>query len=128
MYSNVPDLIYDREQQRIYLEYAEGTIKAGDFVIFEIYIGREFADGQPNVNVPQGSYNSMWNHYFMKDYTTCLLKKQWGQNLLKFDGMQLPGGVTINGRQLYEDALADHERLMTKFREEQDVGPIFFVG
>lgn len=126
--SNVPDLIYDREQQRIYLEYAEGTIKAGDYVIFEIYIGREFVDGQPNVNVPQGAYNSMWNHYFMKDYTTCLLKKQWGQNLLKFDGMQLPGGVTINGRQLYEDALADHERLMTKFREEQDVGPIFFVG
>ena len=42
--------------------------------------------------------------------------------------MQLPGGVTINARQIYEDALTDMEKIMEKFREEEDVGPIFFVG
>ena len=49
-------------------------------------------------------------------------------NLIKFDGMQLPGGVTINARQMYEDALADIALIMEKFKEEEDVGPLFFVG
>ena len=41
---------------------------------------------------------------FLKRYNTALMKKQWGQNLIKFEGMQLPGGVTMNGRQMYDDA------------------------
>ena len=46
----------------------------------------------------------------------------------KFEGMQLPGGVVINGRQIYDDASAEIEQLMVKFREEEDVGPMFFIG
>ena len=46
----------------------------------------------------------------------------------KFEGMQLPGGVTISGRQIYDDAVAEIEQIMIKFREEEDIGPMFFVG
>ena len=70
----------------------------------------------------------MWNHKFLKTYVTALIKKQWGQNMSKFEGMQLPGGVTISGRQIYEDAKEEIEQIMTKFREEEDVGPMFFIG
>ena len=44
---------------------------------------------------------------FLKQYATLLLKKQWGQNLIKYEGMQLPGGLTLNGRQLYDDAVTE---------------------
>ena len=52
----------------------------------------------------------------LKEYTTELIKQQWGSNLSKFEGMQMPGGVTLNGRQLYDDATAQIERLREKIR------------
>ena len=64
----------------------------------------------------------------MKEYTTALIKQQWGSNLIKFEGMQLPGGVTLNGRQIYDDATQDIERLQEKIRLEQELPPDFFVG
>ena len=65
---------------------------------------------------------------FVKDYTTAAFKQQWGANLIKFEGMQLPGGVTLNGRQLYEDGMADMERLREALRLEQELPPDFFIG
>ena len=66
----------------------------------------------------------MW----LKEYATAIIKQQWGSNLIKFEGMQLPGGVTLNGRQLYDDAAQDIERLMERIRLEQELPPDFFVG
>ena len=65
---------------------------------------------------------------FIKDYTTALIKQQWGANLSKFEGMQLPGGVTLDGRQIFEDATADIERLEEKLRAEQELPVDFFMG
>ena len=66
----------------------------------------------------------MW----LKAYTTALIKRQWGSNLIKFEGMQLPGGVQLNGRQIFEDALNDIERLEERIRLEQELPVDFFVG
>ena len=66
----------------------------------------------------------MW----LKEYTTQLIKQQWGANLIKFEGMQLPGGVMLNGRQLYEDATAEIEKLMERIRLEQELPADFFIG
>ena len=66
----------------------------------------------------------MW----LKNYTTALIKRQWGANLIKFEGMQLPGGVTINGRQIFEDAMAEIERLREVIRLEHEMPADFFVG
>jgi hypothetical protein len=61
-------------------------------------------------------------------FETALIKRQWGLNLIKFDGMALPGGVTVNARLIYEDALADIERIIERFRTDEDEGPMFFMG
>lgn len=119
--SGMPEVTFSRQENTIKFYLSDEKVSVGDYVVLEVY----------GVRTPSSSgadYNSLWNHKFLKEYLTALIKKQWGQNLLKFEGMQLPGGVTISGRQIYEDALNDIERIMTKFREEEDVGPLFFVG
>ena len=65
---------------------------------------------------------------FLKEYTTALIKQQWGQNLIKFEGMQLPGGVILNGRQIYDDATGEIETLRQRVRDEHELPPDFFVG
>ena len=116
-----PQITFDRQENRINLHMSKTNLTLGDFVIFEVYGIRD-----PSNTI--SAYNSLWNHKFLKAYSTALIKRQWGTNLIKFDGMVLPGGVTINARQIYEDALQDIEKIMEKFREEEDEGPIFFVG
>ena len=66
----------------------------------------------------------MW----LKQYTTALIKQQWGMNLIKFEGMQLPGGVILNGRQLFDDATAEIEELREQIRMVYETPPGFFVG
>jgi hypothetical protein len=65
---------------------------------------------------------------FVKDYTTQLIKQQWGTNLSKFEGMQLPGGITLNGRQIYDDATAEIEKIKENMRLEHELPPDFYVG
>lgn len=117
----VPQITFDRQYNRINLHISKTKLSVGDYVVFEVY-------GIRNPDDSVNEYNSLWNHKFVKEYSTALIKRQWGMNLVKFDGMVLPGGVTVNARQIYEDALQDIERIMTKFREEEDEGPIFFMG
>lgn len=116
-----PQITFDRQYNRINLHISKTKLSVGDYVVFEVY-------GIRNPDDSVNEYNSLWNHKFVKEYSTALIKRQWGMNLVKFDGMVLPGGVTVNARQIYEDALQDIERIMTKFREEEDEGPIFFMG
>jgi len=120
--SGVPQITFDRQSSRVYFYHAKGDFTVGNYVIFEVYSARD-----PNSGV-LSDLNSLWNHKFLKEYTTALIKRQWGQNMSKFEGMQLPGGVTISGRQIYEDANSEIEQIMTRFREEEDIGPMFFVG
>ena len=72
--------------------------------------------------------SSVYNDMFMKDYTTALIKEQWGINMSKFEGMQLPGGVTINGRQILEDARQELETLRERMRLEMEDPIDFLVG
>ena len=61
-------------------------------------------------------------------YTLSIIKKQWGQNLIKFEGVQLPGGVSINGRALYDDALQELEKIEEEAKERFELPPDFIVG
>jgi hypothetical protein len=114
-----PQVTYSRHQDRLYIygDFNDGDLKEGDYVVAEIY---QIVDPESNTSI----YNDM----FIKDYTTALIKLQWGLNMMKFDGMQLPGGVTVNGRQLFEDATAEIEKLEEKLRLEQELPVDFFVG
>jgi len=95
---------------------SKGDLQPGDKIILECYI--EVAPEQERI------YNNM----FLKEYATALIKEQWGQNLVKFEGMQLPGGVTLNGRQIVEDARSEIEKIEQKLYNEYDTPPDFFVG
>jgi hypothetical protein len=65
---------------------------------------------------------------FLKNYVTSAIKQQWGMNMSKFEGIQLPGGITVNGRQMYDDATQELQTLEEKLRLEQEFPPDFFVG
>jgi hypothetical protein len=62
----------------------------------------------------------------LKEYVTSLIKRQWGSNLAKYDGVQLPGGVTIRGGQLYQEALAEVSAIEQKVQSEYEL-PINFL-
>ena len=93
-----------------------GDIKVGDYIMLEMFV--EEAE----------SVGGVYNNLFMKNYVTAILKKQWGENISKFEGMTLPGGVTLNGRQLIDDAKEEKEKEIEKLRNEYDNPPNFFVG
>jgi hypothetical protein len=80
------------------------------------------------MTVDPTTYTNVYNDMFIKDYTTALIKEQWGLNMSKFEGMQLPGGVTINGRALLEDARQEKTDIRERMRLEMEVPPEFFVG
>ena len=66
------------------------------------------------------TYTDVYNDIWLKKYTTALVKKQWGANLSKFAGVAMIGGVTLNGEQIYTQALADIEKLEEEIRSLQE--------
>jgi len=117
--NGAPQTTFVRHQERLYIhgEFANKDIKANDYIVAEAYVT---IDPQTTTAV----YNDMW----LKEYVTALFKQQWGQNLIKFEGVQLPGGVTFNGRQLYDDATQEIERLRERIRLEHEMPADFFMG
>lgn len=121
--SGTPETTFDRQGNRLYYYLSSEKLTVGDHIVIEVYGIRT-----PSEASAGGDYNSLFNHKFLKEYLTAIIKKQWGTNLLKFDGMTLPGGVQISGRSIFEDANNELEQIRTRFREEEDIGPIFFAG
>ena len=74
------------------------------------------------------SYSQVWNDSFLKQYLTALVKRQWGQNLIKFSGVKLPGGVEFNGRQIYEDGQREIDQLMEKMSNNYELPPLDMIG
>lgn len=110
---------FQRKQNRLYIfgDFQDGDIKAGEYLVAEVY---QIVDPTTHTSV----FNDMW----LKEYTTALIKQQWGANLIKFDGVQLPGGIVLNGRQIFDDATTDIDKLRETIRSEHEMPPDFFVG
>ena len=70
----------------------------------------------------------MYNDYFLKRYLTALMKRQWGQNLIKFQGVKLPGGVELNGRQIYEDGQRELDVIREQMSNTYELPPLDFIG
>ena len=73
-------------------------------------------------------YSRVWNDQFLKQYAVALFKRQWGQNLLKFGGVKLPGGIELNGRQIYDDGQKDIDILMEKMSSTYELPPLDMIG
>jgi hypothetical protein len=87
---------YNRHMNRLYVDMDWNIISAGDYIVAEAY---QIVD--PDV------YTDAWADRWLLRYATCLIKLQWGNNLKKFQGMQLPGGIQFNGQKIYEEALQE---------------------
>src|SRR5210317_220371 len=74
------------------------------------------------------AYTDVWNDIYLKRYTTALFKKQWGANLSKFNGVTMIGGVSLNGQQIYSEALADIEKLEQEIRSSFELNPAMMIG
>jgi hypothetical protein len=117
--NGTPQITYARRQNRIYLwgDFTDGDVQAGEYLVAEVY----------QITDPT-TFPQIWDDMFMKDYTTALIKRQWGQNMSKFDGVQLPGGVTINGKDMANEATEEIKTLREDMRLEHELPFDFFVG
>ena len=117
--NGTPQVDFVRKQNRLYIHgnFEDEDVKVDEYLVAEVY------------SVISGDdHTAIWNDLWLKEYTTALIKLQWGSNLIKFEGMQMPGGVTLNGRQLYEDAMQELERLREKLRNDHELPVDFFIG
>lgn len=108
---------FNKRQDRLYLDIDWGAVNVGSYVILDCY-----AVLDPN------DYSRVWNDSFIKPYLTSLIKKQWGQNMMKFTGVKLPGGVELNGRQMFDDAQREIDILMEKMSNTYELPPLDMIG
>jgi hypothetical protein len=108
---------FNKRQNRMYLDIDWASQTVGNFLVIDCYRALD-----------PSSFTKIYNDSFMKKYLTALMKKQWGQNLIKFRGVKLPGGIELNGRELYEDAQRELEDIKQRMTMEYELPPYDFIG
>ena len=108
---------FNRLQGRLYLDINwETDIPLGDHIVVEAYRALNPAD-----------FTKVWNESWLKHYVIALFKKQWATNIKKFSGIQLPGGVTLDGDKLYDEATSEIKDLEDELQNKS--APLeFFLG
>ena len=108
---------FNQRQDRLYLDVGKDMLDEDVYVIIDCYRALD----------PE-TFTQVYNDPFVKKYTTSLIKRQWGQNLIKFNGIQLPGGVSMNGRELYTDAVNEIAEMMAKSSSTFELPPMDMIG
>ena len=108
---------FNKRGNRLYIDMDWASQTAGDYLVIDCY---RLLD--------PSTYSEVYNDSFLKKYLTSLIKRQWGQNLIKFQGVQLPGGTTLNGRQLYDDANAELAALQQRMSFDYELPPLDMIG
>jgi hypothetical protein len=108
---------FNKRQDRLYLDIDWNAKSKDTFIVIDCY---RILD--PN------DFTKVYNDSFLKKYLTALLKRQWGQNLIKFRGVKLPGGIELNGRELYEDAEKELESIRQRMSMDYELPPYDFIG
>jgi len=108
---------FNQRQDRLYLDVDWSDVTKDDYLIIDCY---RLLD--PN------DFSRVWNDSFLKRYVTQLIKRQWGQNLLKFQGVKLPGGIELNGRQIYDDAQKELDVIREIMSNTYELPPLDMIG
>mgnify|MGYP001337246653 FL=1 len=111
-------VLFNRKQNKLYLE----TDWAGKFSVDDILIIEAYRILDPS------QYAEVYNDIFLKKYCTALIKRQWGENLKKFEGVQLPGGVTLNGKTIYDEAVDEINKIEEEMNLKWELPPDGFIG
>ena len=111
-------LRFNQHDNRLFIDMDwKNDLAVGEFLVIEAYRKMD----------PE-THTDVYNDIFLKRYVTSLFKKQWGANLSKFDGVAMIGGVTLNGRQIYSEALQDIDKLETEIRSTFELNPAMIMG
>ena len=105
-----------KNQLRIFMDWVD-EVSIDDFIVVECYR-----------IIDPDTFTDVYNDYFLKRYLTALMKRQWGQNLIKFQGVKLPGGVELNGRQIYEDGQRELDVIREQMSNTYELPPLDFIG
>ena len=108
---------FNQRQDRLYMDMDFSAMSVDDFLVIDC-----FRIIDPN------DHTGVYNDYFLKRYLTALMKRQWGQNLIKFQGVKLPGGVELNGRQIYEDGQRELDVIREQMSNTYELPPLDFIG
>lgn len=108
---------FNQRQDRLYLDIDWGTVAPNEYIVLDCW---RLLD--PN------DFTRVYNDSFLKRYLTALIKRQWGQNLIKFQGVKLPGGIELNGRQIYDDAQRDLEIIREQMSNTYELPPLDMIG
>jgi hypothetical protein len=108
---------FNKRLGKLYLDIDWASVSPGKYLILDCYVVADPANS-----------SRIWNDRFLNLYLTSLIKRQWGQNLIKFQGVKLPGGVELNGRQLYDDAQREIDSLMDKMSSDYELPPLDMIG
>lgn len=118
MFAGFRTFTFNRKKDIIHLDvHMDTTFDDEDFVVFEVY----------RVLDPE-TYTEIYNDIFLRRYVTALIKRQWGENMKKFGGMQLPGGVTLNGQVIFDEALAEINELEREMQSRYELPVDLMVG
>ena len=108
---------FNIRQGRLYLDVDFGELTADDYLIIDCYRILDPSD-----------FTKVYNDRFVKRYYTALLKRQWGQNLIKFQGVKLPGGIELNGRQIYDDAQLEIDKINEEMLRSYEIPPLDMIA
>ena len=108
---------FNKRQSRLYLDIDWGAESVGNWLVLDCYRALD-----PN------SFTQVYNDSFLKLYLTALIKRQWGQNMSKFKGVKLPGGIEMNGSEIYSEAVRELDGLRGRMSSEFEIPPYDFIG
>ena len=108
---------FNQRQDRLYLDIDWGAQQLGDFMVIDCFRALD-----------PDTFTQVYNDPFIKLYLTALIKRQWGQNLIKFKGTKLPGGIELNGREIYDDAIRDLDSIKQRMQQEYETPPLDMIG
>jgi hypothetical protein len=118
MFTGEVPIRFQRHMHKLFCDWGWGSaVNAGTVMIAECYAMINPAD-----------YESVWNDRWLKEYSTALIKKNWGTNLKKFAGVQLPGGVVLNGQAIFDEAMEEIKTLEEEMQTKYELPVEFYLN
>ena len=108
---------FNKRQDRLYLDIDWASQDADQYIVLDCYRALD----------PE-NFSQVYNDSFLKRYCTAMIKKQWGQNLIKFRGVKLPGGIEFNGREIYQDGVQEVNEIREQMSSTYELPPLDLIG
>jgi len=118
LFSGETPIRFNKHTNKLFIDWGwDFKIDVGEWIIIEGFI-----------IVDPSNYVKVWNDRLLKKLSTAYIKKQWGTNMKKFQGMQLPGGIMMNGQQIFNEAVQEIAETEQLIRDTYQEPPTFILG